>query len=137
MARKKKFNTKYSPEFKLSVILDMRENGLGYGEVVRKYWGVDTYKESDHHRSQVRLWERIYLEEGAAGLAVERRGRCTKMDNLNKGRPRKKPLDKDIENDLIAENQRLKERLEYLEMENEYLKKLDALIRAEEQKKKQ
>ena len=119
MARKKKFNTKYSPEFKLSVILDMRENGLGYGEVVRKYWGVDTYKESDNHRSQVRLWERIYLEEGAAGLAVERRGRCTKMDNLNKGRPRKKPLDKDIENDLIAENQRLKERLEYLEMENE------------------
>ena len=137
MARKKKFNTKYSPEFKLSVILDMRENGLGYGEVVRKYWGVDTYKESDNHRSQVRLWERIYLEEGAARLAVERRGRCTKMDNLNKGRPRKKPLDKDIENDLIAENQRLKERLEYLEMENEYLKKLDALIRAEEQKKKQ
>ena len=137
MARKKKFNTKYSPEFKLSVILDMRENGLGYGEVVRKYWGVDTYKESDNHRSQVRLWERIYLEEGAAGLVVERRGRCTKMDNLNKGRPRKKPLDKDIENDLIAENQRLKERLEYLEMENEYLKKLDALIRAEEQKKKQ
>ena len=137
MARKKKFNAKYSPEFKLSVILDMRENGLGYGEVVRKYWGVDTYKESDNHRSQVRLWERIYLEEGAAGLAVERRGRCTKMDNLNKGRPRKKPLDKDIENDLIAENQRLKERLECLEMENEYLKKLDALIRAEEQKKKQ
>ena len=35
--------------------------------------------------------------------------------------------------DLIAENQRLKERLEYLEMENEYLKKLDALVRAEEQ----
>ena len=137
MARKKKFNTKYSLEFKLFVILDMRENGLGYGELVRKYWGVDTYKESDNHRSQVRLWERIYLEEGAAGLAVERRGRCTKMDNLNKGRPRKKPLDKDIENDLIAENQRLKERLEYLEMENEYLKKLDALIRAEEQKKKQ
>lgn len=135
MARKKKFNTKYSPEFKLSVILDMREHGLGYGEVVRKYWGVDTYKESDNHRSQVRLWERIYLEEGAEGLAVERRGRSTKMDNPNKGRPRKKPLDKEIENDLIAENQRLKERLEYLEMENEYLKKLDALIRAEEQEK--
>ena len=42
-------------------------------------------------------------------------------------------MDKEIENDLIAENQRLKERLEYLEMENEYLKKLDALVRAEEQ----
>ena len=137
MARRKKFNTKYSPEFKLSVILDMREHGLGYGEVVqhglgygevvRKYWGVDTYKESDNHRSQVRLWERIYLEEGAAGLMTERRGR------KSTSRPRKKPLDKEIKNDLIAENQRLKERLEYLEMENEYLKKLDALVRAEEQ----
>lgn len=135
MARKKKFNTKYSPEFKLSVILDMREHCLGYKETARKYGLV---KQSfGGALMTLHRWERIYLEEGAAGLAVERRGRCTKMDNPNKGRPRKKPLDKDIENDLIAENQRLKERLEYLEMENEYLKKLDALIRAEEQKKKQ
>ena len=73
-------------------------------------------------------WERIYLEEGAAGLMTERRGR------KSTGRPRKKPLNKVVENDLIAENQRLKEQLEYLEMENEYLKKLDALVRAEEQR---
>jgi hypothetical protein len=73
------------------------------------------------------------LEGGATALYLERRGRATKMDNPKKGRPRKKPLDKKIENDLIAENQQLKERLEYLEMENEYLKKLDALVRAEAQ----
>ncbi len=59
---------------------------------------------------------------------VERRGRNSK------GRPRKKPLDQEIENDLIAENQRLKERLQYVEMELEYLKKLDALVRAEEER---
>jgi hypothetical protein len=53
------------------------------------------------------------------------------MDNSKKGRPRKKPLDKEVENDLIAENQRLKEQLEYAQMEIEYLKKLDALVRAE------
>ena len=58
---------------------------------------------------------------------IERRGR------KSIGRPRKKPLDKEIKKDLVAENQRLKERLEYLEMENEYLKKLDALVRLEEQ----
>ena len=58
---------------------------------------------------------------------IERRGR------KSTGRPRKKPLDKEIKKDLVAENQRLKERLEYLEMENEYLKKLDALVRLEEQ----
>ena len=48
---------------------------------------------------------------------------------------------KDLENknlDLITENQQLKERLEQLEMENEYLKKLDALVRKrlQNQKKK-
>ena len=109
----------------------MRENGLGYSDTVRKYWGATTHSECSNHRSQLRLWERIYLEEGAEGFMVERRGRSSK------GRPRKKPLPTEVENDLISENQRLKERLEYLEMENEYLKKLDALIRAEEQKKKQ
>lgn len=129
MAREKKFNTKYSPEFKLSVILDMRENGLNYHEVVRKYNLGDV--RIGGPRNNVKRWGRIYLEEGAEGFMVERRGRGSK------GRPRKKPLPTEVENDLISENQRLKERLEYLEMENEYLKKLDALIRAEEQKKKQ
>ena len=133
MKGRKRRNKKYSPEFKISVIMDMREHHLSYGETMRKYFphlaprGIGFLKQ----------WERIYLEEGGAGFYVERLGRTTKMDNPKKVRPRKKPLDKDIENDLIAENQRLKERLEYLEMENEYLKKLDALIRAEEQKKKQ
>ena len=37
MSRKKKINTKYSPEFKLSVIMDMRENHLSYRETARKY----------------------------------------------------------------------------------------------------
>ena len=39
-----------------------------------------------------------------------------------------------MEEDLIAENQRLRERNEYLEAENEYLKKLDALVREREQR---
>ena len=44
-------------------------------------------------------------------------------------------MPKEVEQDLIAENQRLKEQLEYLQMENDYLKKLDALVREEEQRK--
>ena len=69
---------------------------------------------------------------------MERRGRTRKMDNPNKGRPRKKSLDKNVKEDLIAENQYLKEKIEQLEMENEYLKKLDALVRKrlQNQKKK-
>lgn len=136
MARKKQFNTRYSPEFKISVILDMRENGLGYNDTARKYWSVTTHREASNHRSQIRLLKRIYLEEGAAGLYVERRGRTRKMENPKKGRPRKRPLPKEVEQDLIAENQRIKEQLEYLQMENDYLKKLDALVREEEQRKK-
>ena len=128
MEEKGRKNKKYSPKFKIAVIMDMRENGLSQRETVRKYWGTNGRTEEDLYMGSLKRWERIYLEEGAAGLMIERRGK------KSKGRPRKKPLDKKIENDLIAENQRLRERLEYVEAENEYLKKLDALVRAEEQK---
>lgn len=127
MSRKKKHNTKYSPEFKLSVIMDMRENHLSYRETARKYWSL-TRGQEHNYTNRLKEWERIYLEEGAAGFMIERRGR------KSTGRPRKQPLDKSVEEDLIAENQRLKERNEYLEMELEYLKKLDALVRAEEER---
>ncbi len=120
MSRTKKHNTKYSPEFKLSVIIDMREHGMSYMGAMRKY-GI-----TGHHT--VKEWEQIYIEEGAAGFMVERRGRSPKC-----GSSRKKPLNQEAEKDLIAENQRLKKRNQYLEAENEYLKKLDALIRAEEE----
>lgn len=30
-------NKNYSPEFKIRVIMEMREHGLGYHETVRKY----------------------------------------------------------------------------------------------------
>ncbi len=125
MTREKEINAKYSPEFKIAVIMDMRGNHLSYSDTVRKYWGVMTRADCSRYRSQVRLWERIYLEEGEQGLMTERRGR------KSTGRPKK--LDKSVEEDLIAENQRLKEQLEYAQMEIEYLKKLDALVRAREQ----
>ncbi len=128
MSRKKEFNTKYSPEFKIVVIMDMRENRLSYRETVRKYWQTLSRAEEDLYKETVKRWERIYLEEGAAGFMVERRGRGSK------GRPKKKPLDKEVENDLIAENQRLREQNQYLAAELEYIKKLSALVQAEEQK---
>ena len=69
-------------------------------------------------------WERIYLEEGAEGLMKERRGQSNPTSGKKRGRPPK--LDKQVEEDLIAENQRLR-------MEIEYLKKLDALVQKREQ----
>ena len=111
----------------------MRSNHLSYAETVRKYWDVSTSIDSNNYRSQLKLWERIFLEEGEAGLYKERRGRTTKMDNPNKGK--KKKLNKQLKEDLIAENQRLKEENQYYKGEIEYLTILDALVRAEEQKK--
>ena len=105
--------------------MDMRENHLSYQETARKFWAG---RPADNYKNMIKKWERIYLEEGAVGLMTERCGR------KSTGRPRKKPLDKEIENDLIAENQRLKEQNQYLAAELEYIKKLSALVLAEEQK---
>ena len=121
MSRKQK---KYSSEFKICVIMDMREHRLGYRETVRKYWNTNQGQE-ENYKNIVKRWERIYLEEGAEGLMKERRGRASKASGSNKGRPPK--LDKKVEEDLIAENQRLR-------MEIEYIKKLSALVLADEQK---
>lgn len=71
-------NKKYSTEFKVSVILDILDNNLSYRETARKYWSNDKRAE-DNHKAKVKLWERIYLEEGTDGLAIERRGRKTKL----------------------------------------------------------
>ena len=71
----------------------------------------------------INKWERIYLEEGSEGLYLERRGLATTYDSPRKGRQPK--FDKKLDEDLITENQRLR-------MENEYLKKLNALVQQKE-----
>lgn len=104
-------NKRYTPEFKKLVIETMQQEGLSYAETSRRF------EVNSHYRIQD--WERIYLTEGPEGFAVERRGR------KSTGRPRKLP--KDVEEDLLAEVQRLR-------AENAYLKKLQALVLEDERR---
>jgi transposase len=101
----------FTGKFKQAVVEDVRENHLSYQEAMRKY-GISG-------KMSVQKWERIYLEEGAEGLYIERRGRGSP------GRPPK--LDKQVKKDLISENQRLR-------AENDYLKTLHALVLEEERR---
>jgi len=103
-----------SGEFKQQVVEDVLKNKLGYREAMRKY-GITG-------KVTIQKWERIYLENGVSGLYLDRRGRGSK------GRP-PRPLDKKVEEDLIAENQRLR-------AEVDYLKKLNALVLEEERQNK-
>ena len=117
MVKKGQEYKNYSAEYKLNVIMAMQEHRLGYVETARKY-DIPNYR-------VIQRWERIFLEEGAEGLMKERRGRACAASGTKKGRPPK--LDPKVEEDLIAENQRLR-------MEIEYLKKLDALVREREER---
>ena len=130
MSKKGQMQRKYSPEFKLSVIMDLREHHLSFRETARKYNLVIQSEASA--ANMIQRWERIFLEEGAEGLMKERRGRACKASGTRKGRPPK--LDKKVEEDLIAENQRLRQLLQDTQMEVDYLKKLSALVLAEERK---
>ena len=76
-----------------------------------KYWDTNQGQEGNY-KNVIKRWERIFSEEGAEGLMKERRGRACKASGSNKGRPPK--LDKKVEEDLLAENQRLRMEIEYL-----------------------
>lgn len=117
-------NKKYEPEFKIEVVEDVRKNHLSYREAAIKYelyYTVNGYQYPNG--KMISKWERKYLEKGRDSFFIETRGR----GRIGKGP--KPNLDKKIEEDLIAENQRLR-------MENEFLKKLKTLVLEREQKEK-
>lgn len=100
---------RYDGKFKQNVIEYMHTNHLSATETAI-HFNLGTH-------SVVLKWERIYYEEGPQGLYEERRGRKRNMSS----KPRKNKISKDTEKDLIEEVQQLR-------MENEYLKKLNALV---------
>ena len=94
----------------------MMQEKMSYRETAREF-------EISEHQI-VQKWERIYLEEGPEGLYIERRGRGSKAGGPKRVKP-------EVEEDLLAEVQRLR-------AENAYLKKLNALVaeRVRQEKKR-
>ena len=98
-------------------------NGESYHEVAHSL-GMSSH-------TRVMAWHRKYLELGWDGLKLDGRGRKRKMGS--------KPIKPSKSKSQAEEIVELRKRLEYLEAENAYLKKLAALVqqrKAQEQKKK-
>ena len=95
------------------VVETMRKEHLSVRAAMQEF-GINDHK-------IIERWERIYLKEGEEGLAVERRGRGSTGWS--------KKLPKEIEEDLLAEVQRLR-------AENDYLKNLQALVLEDERRQR-
>ena len=104
----------YTGEFKVSVVEYMHNTGASIRKTAA-YFNIPSFR-------TVSQWERIYYEQGKDALFEEQRGRTSKMGTKRPRKP-KTNIETNIETneDLLSEVQRLR-------MENEYLKKLNALI---------
>ncbi len=111
---------KYTGEFKVSVVEYMHNTGASARKTAA-HFNINSHV-------TVCNWEQIYDEQGPDALFEEHRGRRLKMGTQRPKRPRPKKGKKDNE-DLEAEVKRLR-------MENEYLKKLNALVREREASEK-
>ena len=101
----------YDGKFKIMVVEYMHANHLPYRNTAELF-GIKNH-------STIIRWERIYYKEGPEGLLKKKpRGRPIKGMRKKKNHPE---LSEETREDLIAEVQRLR-------MENEYLKKLQALV---------
>lgn len=108
---------RYSSEFKLSVVHHMWDNALSYTQVAAVF--------NVRNVSSIAAWEQRYRDGGALALDPLRRSPSAVMQAPT-SKPAPSPADdKRSREDLLKE-------LEYLRMENAYLKKVDALIQAKQ-----
>ncbi len=114
----KKKHSNYNAQFKLDVLKHMREHALSYRQTAA-YFDI-------RNMSMLSNWERQYDAGGIQALSHRPRGRPRKMRDSTSPPP--KP-----ENNETLTREQLLEELNYLRMENAYLKKLRALIQADEQ----
>lgn len=105
----------YTGDFKVSVVEYMKNTGSSTRQTAAHF--------NIPSAPSVAKWERIYYEQGKEALYIDRRGRPMRIKKDTAKSSKKKNVE--ANQDLLAEVQRLR-------MENEYLKKLNALIQEEE-----
>lgn len=106
----------YSGDFKVNVIEYMYSTGASQRQTAA-HFGIPTPR-------TVAMWDKIYTEQGKEALYIENRGKASKMGT------------KRLRKNKSIENETLLEEVKRLRMENEYLKKLNALIQEREKSKK-
>lgn len=112
-----KKRSRYRADFKLSVLRHMWENQLSISQTAAKF-DIRRY-------STVGDWERAYREGGVDALTPPLAPKPKKM-TIPTTKPEAPPgEDKRSREELVAE-------LEYLRMENAYLKKVRALVQAQQ-----
>lgn len=107
----------YSAAFKLSVVECMHKERLSFREVAARF-GLG-------QSSQVGIWQRQYYSDGLDALSVPKRKKTISM-------PKKSPVQHEFQlpDDDSKSRKQLKAELEYLRMENAYLKKLEEIREA-------
>ena len=108
----------YTGDFKAHVVEYMQENSMSHSYTAA-HFGIPGDQ-------TVGNWERIYREKGPEALYKDNRGR---EREVSKDKIKEPKIDKQVEESLVAEVKRLR-------MENEYLKKLNALVRQKEVSKR-
>ncbi len=111
-------NNSYSGDFKVMVVEYMHSTGTSIRKTAALF-NIPSF-------TSVARWERQYYEEGKESLYIEKRGKCS-MGSLKRGRKPKPP---------VTENEDLLQEVQRLRMENEYLKKLNALVQKREESEK-
>ncbi|ARJ39476.1 hypothetical protein SporoP8_13235 [Sporosarcina ureae] len=108
----KKPCTSYSVQFKLDVIHYMVDENTSLRDTAARF--------NLTHHSTLRRWVNAYREEGADALSPKEEGRLSMKQNPEN---KKKPS--------VSEKELQKE-IDFLRMENAYLKKLNALVQEQE-----
>ena len=121
---RKKPRCQHTPDFKLSVLQRMWDAELSYRETTALF--------NLRNPGQVGIWEQQYYSGGIEALSSRQPGQPAKVPKTPKTPKVSKTTAPSASEDLPSREQQLLAEVEYLRMENAYLKKLKALIQADE-----